>query len=273
MHTLGNDFIIVNNIQQNIKLSKKKIKFLSNRNFGIGFDQMLIITSYYRNKNTFFCRMFNADGSEIEQCGNILICLAIFLKNKKLTKKKYVLVQIRDRKSRLKIEEKNIVTVNMGFINFCPKKISSAYFQRKRFYKIKTKNNKFLKFDLVSIGNPHCVVYVENIKKIKIKQLGAEIESHKNFPEKINVNFMQIINHNHIILRVYERGVGETLACGSGACASVASGIINNYLSNNVKVEFLNGYLNVFWKGKINKPIYLKGQASNIFDGFFTSKY
>lgn len=265
MHALGNDFIIINNINKQIKLNQKIIKKISNRKKGIGFDQILIVEKSNEKKIDFFYKIFNADGSEIFQCANGARCFAFFLFYKKITKKKNICIKTKNSYMKLRILKKNNIEVNIGKPIFNPKKIPFITNIQKKTYKIKIKNKK-IKIGVVSLGNPHCVIEVSNVKKTKINIIGKKIENHYLFPEKVNVSFMQILDKNNIILRVYERGVGETSSCGSAACASVAIGIIRKKLSSKVKVMFKEGNLYVKWKN-IKKDLFMTGPVKYVYDG------
>lgn len=270
MHGLCNDFVIVDCVKQkNLFFSPKIIQNLANRNTGIGFDQLLIVEpSNPNHKCDFNYRIFNANGKEVEQCGNGARCIAIFLYLKGLIKKRKIKIHTKKGYIFLNIKKNNFVCVNMGIPKFHPKDIPfySKTNKIKNFYKIKLKNYKQIFFNVVSLGNPHCVIKVNKINNDEIKTIGPLIEKHKKFPEGVNVGFLEKINKNKINLRVYERGVGETKACGSGACAAVAVGIRKGILSNNVSVNLLGGVLNIFWKG-LGHPIFMTGPATYIYDG------
>ncbi|UAJ65435.1 diaminopimelate epimerase [Candidatus Schneideria nysicola] len=267
MHGLGNDFMIVESITQNINISTPIIKKLSNRHYGIGFDQLLIVEHSYEKNIDFHYRIFNADGTETFQCGNGARCFAHFVKMKNLTNKEKIYVSTKNRCMLLSILDKNLICVDMGEPDFNPQDISFVSNKHQNEYKIPI-NNQIISCGIVSVGNPHCVIVVEeDWKNIPIDTIGPQIEKHSYFPNKINVNFMQIINRKYIRLRVYERGTGETQACGSGACASVAIGIQQGLLDSEVTVELLGGKLTIFWKGK-HQPIYMTGPSVHVYDGF-----
>ncbi|WP_367676138.1 diaminopimelate epimerase [Buchnera aphidicola] len=270
MHGLGNDFVIINNINQNIKMSKIKIKNLSDRNKGIGFDQLLLIEKSFNKDIDFNYRIFNSNGEEVSQCGNGARCIAKFIYSNRLTNKKNIIVSTKNRILHLKIKNNKKILVNMGKPDFNPESLPFIIRKNKKEYciKIKTKN---IKFGIVSLGNPHCVILVPDVLTTNIEEIGPIIENHSQFPNKVNVNFMEIINKKYIKLRVYERDVGETKACGSGACASVAVGINQNLLDQKVTVELPGGKLKIFLD-KNNECIYMSGPATHIFDGYFINK-
>ncbi|QJC32869.1 diaminopimelate epimerase [Enterobacteriaceae endosymbiont of Donacia semicuprea] len=268
MHALGNDFIIINNINKNFDFKNKVIKKLSNRYTGIGFDQLLLIETSLNKDIDFNYRIFNCDGSEVEQCGNGVRCIAQYLRIKKLIYKKNICVSTKNRIIYLKILNKKEVIVNMGIPLFNPKDIPFLTKKIKNNYKIYFQN-KCINFSVVSLGNPHCVIQVKNLSSISVLSIGSFISKNKLFPKKINVIFMKYIDTNTIKLRIFERGVGETNACGSGACAAVAVGIKKKILSKKVKVNLVGGNIDVTWEGN-NKDLFMKGEANYIYDGIIT---
>lgn len=271
MHGLGNDFMIIDTIRQkNLNFSAEFIKKLSNRKTGVGFDQLLIVESALKNSEDcdFNYRIFNSDGFEVEQCGNGARCFAIFVKLKGLTKKKIIKVSTKKNNIILKIKNNNLVSVNMGEPEFNPKNIiiNNKNNNIIKDYCYINVNEKTIKCSLVSVGNPHCIIEKKLLKNLKIEKIGSLLENHKLFPNKINVGFMQKIDRNNIKLRVYERGVGETQSCGSGACAAVAIGIKRGMLNKKVNVHLLGGVLNISWKG-LSYPILMTGPATHVYDG------
>lgn len=265
MHGLGNDFVVIDNITQNVFFSKDKIKLLADRNFGIGFDQLLMVEPPYDPEQDFHYRIFNADGSEVSQCGNGARCFARFVKMKGLTNRNKIVVSTKAGKMVLYLEKDGQVTVNMGKPIFEPTQIPLKANKEEGTYLIRVAE-KTIFCGAVSMGNPHCVVLVDDIDTAEVETLGPLLECHERFPEKVNVGFMQIVDQNHIKLRVYERGAGETLACGSGASAAVAIGQIQGKLSKEVKVELPGGNLKIRWQGKDN-VLKMTGPAEHIFDG------
>ncbi|CAL4044093.1 diaminopimelate epimerase [Buchnera aphidicola] len=266
MHGLGNDFMVIDNIRQNmVNITSKLIFNLSNRNLGVGFDQLLLVNKSNDSTIDFYYRIFNADGSEVEQCGNGARCFAYFVYLKGLTKKNRIFVSTSTKRMELEIINHNQIKVNMGEPIFDPLLIPFLWMEKKKYYSIKILNKNLL-FSIVSIGNPHCVIIVKNLHTYPVESIGSLISNHTLFPEKINVGFMEIINSNHIALRVYERGVGETQACGSGACAAVAIGINNQLLSERVKVSLSGGDLYINWKG-LDNDMYMTGPAIHVYDG------
>jgi diaminopimelate epimerase len=267
MHGLGNDFVVIDNVTQNVFLSKEKIQQLSDRNFGIGFDQLLMVEPPYDPDQDFHYRIFNSDGSEVTQCGNGARCFARFVKNKGLTNRNKIVVSTKAGKMILYLERDGNVTVNMGKPQFKPSEIPLSAQKEEKTYVIRADSHTLF-CGAVSMGNPHCVMEVDDVDSADVETLGPLLERHERFPEGVNVGFMQIINAAEIKLRVFERGVGETLACGSGACAAVAIGQIQGKLGKEVRVTLPGGILKIRWQGKDN-ILKMTGPAEHIFDGQF----
>ncbi|WP_462156783.1 diaminopimelate epimerase [Pseudoalteromonas sp. GB56] len=265
MHGLGNDFMVVDNVTQNIFLSRDQIKTLADRNFGVGFDQLLMVEAPYSPDLDFHYRIFNADGSEVEQCGNGARCFARFVRMKGLTNKHKIAVSTKGGNMVLYIEKDGQVTVNMGQPILEPKEIPLKASKRELTY-ILRQQEQTLFVGAASMGNPHCVIEVEDINTAEVQTLGPLVEEHERFPKKVNVGFMQVIDQNHIKLRVWERGAGETLACGTGACAAAVVGQLQNKLSSSVKVELPGGALQIRWQGE-GHPVKMTGPAEHVFDG------
>ncbi|WP_105199259.1 MULTISPECIES: diaminopimelate epimerase [unclassified Pseudoalteromonas] len=265
MHGLGNDFMVVDNVTQNIFLSRDQIKRLADRNFGVGFDQLLMVEAPYSPDLDFHYRIFNADGSEVEQCGNGARCFARFVRMKGLTNKHKIAVSTKGGNMILYIEKDGQVTVNMGQPMLEPKEIPLKASKRELTY-ILRQQEQTLFVGAASMGNPHCVIEVDDIDTAEVQTLGPLVEEHERFPKKVNVGFMQVIDENHIKLRVWERGAGETLACGSGACAAAVVGQLQNKLGNNVKVDLPGGSLQIRWQGE-GHAVKMTGPAEHVFDG------
>ncbi len=265
MHGLGNDFMVIDNVTQNVFFSKEKIQQLANRNFGIGFDQLLMVEPPYDPEQDFHYRIFNADGSEVEQCGNGARCFARFVKQKGLINRNKIVVSTKAGKMVLYLEKDGQVTVNMGKPDFVPANIPLKANKQENTYILRL-DDKTLFCGAVSMGNPHCVIEVEDVDTADVLDIGPLVESHERFPERVNVGFMQIINESHIRLRVFERGSGETLACGSGACAAVAIGQIQGKLSKDVRVDLPGGTLRIRWPGP-DSVLKMTGPAEHVYDG------
>lgn len=268
MHGLGNDFIVVDCITQNVFFSPDLIRRLADRNTGIGFDQLLIVEAPYDPETDFHYRIFNSDGGEVEQCGNGARCFARFVRMKGLTNKYKISVSTKKGKIILNIGDDDQVTVNMGIPEFEPSKIPFKAKQREKTYILRAQD-KTLFCGAVSLGNPHVVTVVEELSDALIDETGPVLESHERFPERVNAGFMKVLSRSEIKLRVYERGAGETQACGTGACAAVAVGIAQGLLDENVTVHLPGGTLKIAWQGD-GEPLYMTGPASHVFDGQLT---
>lgn len=268
MHGLGNDFVVVDAINQRIALTPKKIRFMANRHTGIGFDQLLVVEKTSQENADFKYRIFNADGSEVGQCGNGARCFARFVRDKKLTDKDEIIVETKSGQLILSFTDEDLITVNMGIPKHLPTEIPMIMEQEVRFYTVDV-NGVEKAFGAVSMGNPHAVLQVNDIKTAPVETIGATLESHIIFPERANIGFMQVVDKNAIKLRVFERGAGETQACGSGACAAVVIGIEQNLLNNTVRVELPGGELNISWAGR-GEPVFMTGAAISVFEGFIT---
>ncbi|ANU37984.1 diaminopimelate epimerase [Vibrio scophthalmi] len=265
MHGLGNDFMVVDCITQNIFFSPDLIRRLADRHTGVGFDQLLVVEAPYDPETDFHYRIFNADGSEVEQCGNGARCFARFVRMKGLTNKYSISVSTKKGKMVLYCEEDDQITVNMGEPEFEPSKIPFKAKQMEKTYILRTEE-KTLFCGAVSMGNPHVVTVVDDVDTADVETLGPLLESHERFPERVNAGFMQVVNRNEVRLRVYERGAGETQACGSGACGAVAVGILQGLLDETVRVSLPGGSLSIRWKG-VGSPLYMTGPASHVYDG------
>ncbi|MCR9655775.1 diaminopimelate epimerase [Vibrio parahaemolyticus] len=265
MHGLGNDFMVVDCITQNVFFSQDLIRRLADRHTGVGFDQLLVVEAPYDPETDFHYRIFNADGSEVEQCGNGARCFARFVRLKGLTNKYSISVSTKKGKMILDVEDDGEVTVNMGVPEFEPNKIPFKAKQKEKTY-IMRAGDKTLFCGAVSMGNPHVVTVVEDVDTADVDTLGPLLESHERFPERVNAGFMQVVSRDHIRLRVYERGAGETQACGSGACGAVAVGILQGLLDESVKVSLPGGELHISWQGP-GKPLFMTGPATHVFDG------
>lgn len=263
MHGLGNDFIVINSIKQKISLSASDIQHLANRHTGIGFDQLLVIDQ--SNKADFACKIFNADGSEAEQCGNGMRCVARFLQEEGLTKKNAFRVETKAGIIPIHVHNFDNIEVTMGIPIFEPAKIPLLITHEEKLYDIEV-GTQSLKMTALSMGNPHAVLQVDNVKNYPVKEMGAIITKHALFPHGVNVGFMEILNNHCIRLRTFERGSGETLACGSNTCAAVVAGIINYQLANEVTVELALGNLVIKWDGK-ERPVIMCGPAKRVFKG------
>jgi len=268
MHGLGNDFVVIDAMNQTIYLSPEQIRFMADRHFGIGFDQLLLVEKPVTHNTDFKYRIFNADGSEVSQCGNGARCFARFVRDKQLTDKNEIRVDTNAGQLLLCLDKDGLVTVNMGVPHHHPSEIPLFIAPETLLYALEI-NGQDYQFGAVSIGNPHAVLQVDDITTAPVVELGKLLESHPVFPERANIGFMQIISRQQIKLRVYERGAAETLACGSGACAAVVIGIEQRLLDDTVKVELAGGQLTINWAGR-GTPVWMTGPAVAVFDGVVT---
>lgn len=265
MHGLGNDFIVIDGVHQKIDLTPEQIALWSQRHTGIGFDQCLLIEASHQDGIDFNYRIFNADGQEVGQCGNGARCLALFAHYYGLTDKKDLTVATATTRMSLHINSDSTVSVAMGIPQLAPSAIPLRAEQQKDEYSLDIEHSP-IKFHALSVGNPHAVVLVQNIEKAGVSALGHQISLHPDFPEQVNVGFMQIINPHHIRLRVYERGCGETQACGSGAVAAAAVGRIFHQMDKKITVTLPGGDLLIEWP-VIDEPIILTGPAAFVYEG------
>ena len=265
MHGLGNDFMVVDGVTQKVFFSPDTIRRLADRHFGIGFDQLLLVEPPYDPEQDFHYRIFNADGSEVQQCGNGARCFARFVRLKGLTNKERIAVSTMSGRIVLQLEQDNQVTVNMGIPEFEPAKVPFRAQKAEKTYLLRV-DEQTVMCGVVSMGNPHCVLEVDSVKSAPVESLGPLLESFDRFPERVNVGFMEVVSASEIRLRVYERGAGETLACGTGACAAAVIGMSQGKLSERVKVHLPGGTLQIAWKGP-GTPVFMTGPAEHVFDG------
>ena len=266
MHALGNDFVVIDALTQHVEMTEERAQKIANRHTGIGCDQILLIEAPSNPHIDFGYRIFNQDGSEVSQCGNGARCFAKYVSDRKLTGKNRIMVETRAGEMELQINKDRTFSVTLGIPNFqldlipylgpciessaCTLEIDADT----------------LDFWLVSLGNPHAVIQVPSVTEAEVERIGSALQQHPNFPESVNVGFMQVINRQEIRLRVFERGAGETLACGSGACAAVISGIKNGLLDSAVTVNLPLGQLTIEWAGQ-DQAVKLSGPATSVFHG------
>ena len=265
MHGTGNDFVVIDATQQAFTLSEKDISLLSNRRFGIGFDQLLVVGQSKIKDVDFSYRIFNADGGEVNQCGNGARCFVTFVHDKKLTNKDEIIVETRSGIIKPRLEANGSVSVNMGPPIFNPIKIPISVPKENNKYSLDV-NDRQIEFGAVSMGNPHAVIIAKNIDDAPVETVGRLLENNQLFPERVNVNFMEILSRESVNLRVWERGAGETLSCGTGACASVVFGIKVGLLDSPCKVFTRGGELTIFWEGG-ESDVDLCGSAKSVFEG------
>ncbi|OUY08193.1 diaminopimelate epimerase [Acinetobacter populi] len=270
MHGLGNDFVVIDLVRQRAYLDSLTIQRMADRHFGIGFDQLLIIEPPEDPTVDFKYRIFNADGSEVEQCGNGVRCFARFVYEHQLTYKTKIRVQTKSGIVEPELGANGWVRVNMGEPKFLPEQIPFVADDVQALYPLQLKDLE-IKVDVVNMGNPHAVILVDDVLKANVAAIGPQVESHVRFPEHVNAGFLQVISRNQARLRVYERGVGETLACGTGACAAVVSGIRRGLLDNNVNIELAGGMLNIAWQE--GDVVWMTGPTAKVYDGRFDLRY
>ncbi len=265
MHGLGNDFVVIDAVSQKVQVNPALAKKLADRRFGIGCDQVLVVEPPSQPNIDFRYRIFNQDGSEVQQCGNGARCFAKFVRDRRMTGKTRLKVETASGVIELHLVSGNQIRVDMGTPRLAPEQIPFSAPTRQRTYPIQVAGETH-RIAAVSMGNPHAVLQVENTELAPVETLGPAIESHPDFPERVNAGFMEIINRSEIRLRVFERGVGETLACGSGACAAVVAGQLQDLLDSDVKVHLKGGSLDISWQGE-GSPVMMTGPATTVFQG------
>ena len=265
MQGLGNDFVVIDATQRPVELAPAQLRALADRHFGVGCDQILLVEKARSTDTDFYYRIFNADGGEVEQCGNGARCFVRFVHDKGLTRKTQISVGTPGGVIEPKLEADGQVTVNMGVPIFEPARIPFEAPARALTYELDV-NKKLFKINMLSIGNPHAVQVVDDVDQAPVARDGPVIESHPRFPKRVNAGFMQVLNRGHIKLRVYERGAGETLACGTGACAAVVAGVQRGLLDARVRVTTRGGDLSISWAGE-GQPVLMTGPAVTVFEG------
>ena len=265
MHGLGNDFVVLDGIRQSISLSPAQLQLLGERHFGVGCDQILLVEKPGRPDVDFRYRIFNADGGEVEQCGNGARCFVRFVHDQGLTDKREIRVETMSGIIGPRLEDDGNITVDMGVPVFVPEQIPFISPSNDLVQPLMVGDEE-VQITAVSMGNPHAVQLVVDADAAPVAQQGPLIEAHPRFPQRVNAGFMQVLNRNAIRLRVYERGAGETLACGTGACAAVAAGIARGLLDSPVRVETRGGELNIAWQGA-GTPVLMTGPAVTVFTG------
>lgn len=265
MHGAGNDFVVIDLISQRCRLRARDIRKLADRRLGVGCDQVLVVEPPRQPDVDFRYRIYNADGGEVEQCGNGARCFARFVREKKLTSKRVISVETGGGVIELRVHNRRDVEVDMGVPRFDPADIPLRADRRADSYTLLVAD-RALEIGAVSMGNPHAILRVDDVTQADVETLGPAIESHPDFPRRVNAGFMQVVADDHIRLRVFERGVGETLACGTGACAAVAYGISRGWLRESVTVELPGGKLSISWAGA-DRPVVMTGPTAVVFEG------
>lgn len=267
MHGLGNDFMVVDAVRQTFAPDAATIRRLADRRFGIGFDQLLVVEAADEAQADFRYRIFNADGGEVEQCGNGARCFVRFVREQGLTDKTCIRVQTQAGLITLQDGEDGLVRVNMGAPVFAPERIPFLTEQSAaRVQPLALPDGGEVLITALSMGNPHAVQVVADVAHAPLAVQGPQIEQHARFPARVNAGFMQIIDRQHIALRVHERGAGETLACGTGACAAAVAGIVRGLLDTPVRVDMRGGTLEIDWHGE-GEPVWMRGEAHTVFVG------
>nr|WP_294973664.1 diaminopimelate epimerase [uncultured Pseudomonas sp.] len=265
MHGLGNDFMVLDLVSQHAHVQPRHVKQWGDRNFGVGFDQLLIVEPPSTPEADFRYRIFNCDGSEVEQCGNGARCFARFVIDKRLTAKKSIRVETKGGMIELTIANDGQVTVNMGAPRLAPEQVPFQADAEALSYGVEVDGQRY-QLAAISMGNPHGVLRVDDVDSAPVRTLGPKLEVHESFPQKANIGFLQVVSPNQARLRVWERGVGETLACGTGACAAAVAGIRQGWLQSPVQIELPGGRLSIEWAGP-GQPVMMTGPAVRVFEG------
>ncbi|KFC76368.1 diaminopimelate epimerase [Massilia sp. LC238] len=272
MHGAGNDFIVVDAIHQDVNLSTEQWRRLADRRFGIGADQILVVERPVSEGVDFRYRIFNSDGGEVEQCGNGARAFARFVSDKGLSGERSIRVETMKGIIAPRLEEDGGVTVDMGAPRLDPAEVPfdaaglDGSLEAEDTTWPLSVDGKTVFVSVVSMGNPHAVQVVDDVDTFPVESMGPAIETHARFPKKVNAGFMQVLDRHHVKLRVFERGAGETLACGTGACAAVVAGIRRGLLDSPVRVSARGGELSIAWAG-VGQPVYLSGPAVTVFEG------
>ena len=265
MQGAGNDFVVIDAISQSVELDPATVRRIADRHFGVGCDQLLLIERPRTAQTDFYYRIFNADGAEVQHCGNGARCFLRFVRDRGLTDKREIRVETIGGVIVPKLEADGQVTVDMGPPRFEPANIPFIADQQAPTYWIEV-DGQPVEISALSMGNPHAVQVVEDVDSAPVLTQGPLVETHERFPERANAGFMQVVDRSHIRLRVYERGAGETLACGTGACAAVVAGITRGYLDTPVRVSTRGGELTIAWRGGTS-PVLMTGPAETVFEG------
>jgi diaminopimelate epimerase len=268
MHGLGNDFMVVDGASQEIYFNQGQVRRLADRHKGVGFDQLLLIEAPQQPDVDFHYRIFNADGTEVGQCGNGARCLAKFVRKMGLTWKNRLRVSTINGVMSMYMTRNGLVGVDMGVPQLAPEKVPLRYAEQKVCYQTSS-NGMSYEFGAVSMGNPHCVINVDDVDNTDVDRIGREMAEHSIFPESANIGFMQKISDSEIRLRVFERGAGETLACGTGACASAVVGRLQHNMDQRIKVFLPGGHLHIDWPGD-GQSLTMTGPAEFVYQGYIT---
>jgi diaminopimelate epimerase len=265
MHGQGNDFVVLDGVRQALDVTPDKARFLADRHLGVGCDQLLVVQKPASARNDFRYRIYNADGGEVEQCGNGARCFARYVLDEGLTAKREIRVETVAGVIVPRIEDSGQVTVDMGQPRFDPREVPFLFDEIRLVYPLRVAGLP-VEVSVLSMGNPHAVQVVEDVERAPVREQGPLLERHPAFPQRVNAGYMQPLSRGHVKLRVWERGAGETLACGTGACAAVVAGIRRGMLDEEVRVTTRGGDLLVRWRGQ-DSPVMMTGDAVRVFDG------
>lgn len=265
MQGLGNDFVMIDAISQRVNITPDRARQLADRNFGVGCDQVLVVEPPVSDDHDFRYRIFNHDGNEVENCGNGARCFAVFVRQRKLTGKRVIKAETAAGTLVLNVLDNNLVRVDMGIPQLEPKLIPFVAPARNTSYTLPI-SEQTIQISAVSMGNPHAVTLVDDVERYDVEGIGPQIECHSHFPNRVNAGFMQILNSESAKLRVFERGVGETLACGTGACAAAVAGQLLGLLTQKVTIELKGGPLIIEWQGE-GQSVFMSGPARTVFHG------
>jgi diaminopimelate epimerase len=265
MHGLGNDFVVFDGVRQRVVLTERALRLLADRRFGVGCDQVLVVEKPTRADVDFRYRIYNADGGEVEQCGNGARCFVKFVRDQGLTAKRVIRVETAGGIIVPEVVDNGEVTVDMGVPRFRPEEIPFVAAEEAVIHALEQDGRK-VDISVVSMGNPHAVQVVADVLRAPVGVEGPAIEGHPRFPKRVNAGYMEIVDRANIRLRVWERGAGETLACGTGACAAVVAGIRRGLLDHRVRVETRGGVLTIEWPGP-GAPVAMTGPATSVFEG------
>jgi len=265
MHGLGNDFMVLDLVSQHAHVLPRHVKNWGDRHTGVGFDQLLIVEPPGSPDVDFRYRIFNSDGSEVEQCGNGARCFARFVLDKRLTSKKSIRVETKGGVIELSVANDGQVRVDMGAPRLAPEQVPFIADGEALSYSVEV-DGQSVELAAVSMGNPHGVLRVDDVDSAPVRTLGPQLEVHPRFPAKANIGFLQVVDPHHARLRVWERGVGETQACGTGACAAAVAGIRQGWLQSPVQIDLPGGRLSIEWAGP-GQPVMMTGPAVRVYEG------
>lgn len=265
MHGLGNDFMVLDLVSQHAHIQPRHVQAWADRHTGVGFDQLLIVEPPGNPDVDFRYRIFNADGSEVEQCGNGARCFARFVLDKRLTAKRRIRVETRGGIIELRVRTDGQVSVDMGPPRLAPAQTPFQADSEQRSYRVDVDGQQ-VELAAISMGNPHAVLRVENVDSAPVHELGPRLEHHPRFPQRVNVGFLQVIDRHQARLRVWERGAGETRACGTGACAAAVAAIRQGWMDSPVQLDLPGGRLSIEWTGP-GRPVIMTGPAVRVYEG------